>query len=448
MDTPATERLRINFSWLVKLRWAAGLGQLATIVGVQWGLGIPLHLGPLLLLVAIELASNSFLEVYRLRWLDAGPLSPPPSERLLGLIMTFDIALLTALLYWSGGPNNPFSLFYLVNLTLAAVLLPPRWVWFGAALAACGFAMLFPFHEPLPALGNVFTTSRGALPAAPGVDETTTRGRGMLAAFAAAMAIITYFITRVTTELEQREEELKQAQRRKAESEKLEALATLAAGAAHELASPLSTIAVVAKELERELDRTQAGEGVVEDARLIRNEVGRCRTILDHMATEAGESAGELNVWMTLGDLLLAARNGLREASRVDLRLDPETARARVQAPRHALAQAIRGLFKNGLDASPDDQSIRVTASLGSGKAHVLIQDSGGGMNEDTLLRVGNPFFTTKEPGRGMGLGVFLARKVVERCGGSFKMVSTVGKGTVVHLDLPADFTAVVHRGG
>lgn len=422
MEEPAAERMRINFSWLLKLRWAACVGQLVTILVVELGMGIRLPLGPLLSIVFLEVLSNIPLEIYlgRGRWYASRQLWMTQGDRLHSTIMAFDIFLLSALLFWSGGPANPFSVFYLVNITLAAVVLRARFAWNVTGLAILCLAILFRWHVTLPALA-----------------EPKIYFQGLMVAITAAAAIIAYFITRVTRELAQREKELSDAQRRKAENEKLEALATLAAGAAHELASPLSTIAVVARELELQLSKDSASETAVEDARLIRTEVGRCREILDLMITDAGESAGEPMVWLSAQDLFEASCKGLRDAKRVELKsleVEPEV---RLYVPMHALAQAVRGLVKNALDATEASQTVAVKISRDRELLRFRIQDQGKGMSSEVLARAGNPFFTTKDPGKGMGLGLFLARKVIERLGGVLEIQSSPETGTEVCVVLP-----------
>ncbi|HEY1067337.1 MAG TPA: hypothetical protein VGE52_14545, partial [Pirellulales bacterium] len=227
--SPAVERMRINFSWVLKLRWAAAAGQLITILAVQFGLGVSLPLVPLLALVALQAVSNVPLEIWHARSVGAWGAR---SEHLLGLVMAFDVLLVSGLLYWSGGPANPFSLFYLVHITLAAVVLSVRWAWVVAALTVICFALLFPLHYPVPALGRASLLSDGAA-----VESSRALYfHGLLVAFTAGAVFIVYFITRVTTELAQLAVGLYAAEQRKAEAEKLEALGTLAAGAAHELA--------------------------------------------------------------------------------------------------------------------------------------------------------------------------------------------------------------------
>jgi two-component system, sensor histidine kinase RegB len=227
----------------------------------------------------------------------------------------------------------------------------------------------------------------------------------------------------------------------------------MAAGAAHELSTPLGTIALVAKELERALSRAgdaaaRAADGataggtidpaMIEDARLIREQVGRCRVILDQMAGGAGEHPGEGIETVTVADLIREALVGTRPAPRVRLDLADGAGRAVLRLPPRAVAQALRSVITNAQDASVQDREVMVVATRARDQVVVEVIDRGHGMSKEVLARVGEPFFTTKEPGRGMGLGLFLTRAVVESLGGALGMDSTPGQGTCVTLVLPA----------
>jgi len=355
-------------------------------------------------------------------------------ERLLGAVMLLDILLLSGLLYLAGGADNPFSIFYLVNLSLGAVVLRPYWTLLLATASAICFTLVVIYSHPLDALDEVLP-----IPIAMGAEgaSLSVKVQGLWVSLVSASMFIVYFITRVTTALGRREEELSLAQSRRAQTEKLEALATLAAGAAHELASPLSTIAVVARELEVDLQREAASESAVLDAQLIRREVTRCRGILDLMATHAGESAGEEMVERTVEQLIEQMLEGMPDATGVQTEMVGDSRWSRLVVPRHALLQSLRGLVRNGLDASPPQEHVELRTSRYRAQLKIEIRDRGTGMSPEVLDRAGEPFFTTKEPGQGMGLGLFLARKVIERLEGSLELVSHPGKGTTAIVTLP-----------
>jgi two-component system sensor histidine kinase RegB len=267
---------------------------------------------------------------------------------------------------------------------------------------------------------------------------------GLLIAFATCGSVIVYFMTRVTGALSDQERDLRAAQEDRSRNEKLEALGTLAAGAAHELATPLTTIALVAKDVEQSLRHVHFvdDEDLIDDVGLIRQQLDRCKSILDRMASHAGETVGEMMQKITLCDFYEDVRQGLAEASgRVHVAYASGSEHVMIEVPVDALSQAIRGLVQNALDASPSGDPVHVRITCHDSLMLWSIEDFGTGMTDEVLRRVSEPFFTTKQPGNGMGLGVFLARNVIERLGGSVQFQSRTGKirphGTTVSVRLP-----------
>jgi two-component system sensor histidine kinase RegB len=259
----------------------------------------------------------------------------------------------------------------------------------------------------------------------------------MWVALGVASAFVVHFLRRITVALATRDTELTEARGLAARQERLASLATMAAGAAHELSTPLGTVALAAKELERALTRTEEPE-LAADARLIREQVGRCRAILEQMAQGAG-TVGEGVDTCTLDELLGEALVGVRTAPPIHRDVPAELARTPLRLPPRAVSQALRSLVTNAQDASPPTAGV-VIAVRGEGAVlELAIRDRGAGMPSEILARIGEPFFTTKPPGRGMGLGLFLARAVIEAVGGTLQIDSTTGTGTEVRVTLPTD---------
>lgn len=410
----------INLSWLLRLRWGAVVGQAGLILFARLWMGMPLPVVPLFATVGIAAASNAALGLWARRPREI-------HEWVLWAVMALDVVLLTVLLDLSGGPFNPFSTLYLVHIALAAVVLRARWTWALVALAAACFGALFVRHLWMPG---------GTGPAHHHIDDVRLHLEGMWVAFGLAAVFIVYFVQRVTRALAEREAELEAAREVTARNEKLAALATLAAGAAHELSTPLSTIAVVAKELERRAELSVAGR---EDAQLIRQQVARCHDILTHMATEAGASRGETFVSVTPSALLEGALEGLRGRERVRVELEGHLQEEAVSVPARALTHAIRGVVKNALQASAEGRPVRLALSREPVGWRLAVEDEGSGMPAEVLARAGEPFFTTKPPGEGMGLGLFLARAVLDQLGGRLELRSVSGQGTRVEMRWPAE---------
>src|SRR5579883_1316271 len=409
-----TEPHEINFAWLIRLRWGAISGQVATVLAVARLLNVRLPLLELFAVIGVEAASNVACALLARS-------GRPAREWWLAAAMGFDTLVLTALLYLSGGPFNPFSFLYLVQIALAAVVLRERWTWALVLLAVACSAVLFAAHRPLALDGTH-------------AEHMSFHLRGMWVAFVVAAAFIVYFLMRVMRALAAREADLQAARQLAARQEKLASLATLAAGAAHELSTPLSTIALAAKELERHVG-AGAAPSVTEDVALIRSQVERCHDILARMTEDAGEASGEGPSRVAVRELLDGARAGLGEAPPVRVALDEAAADLAVTLPRRAVAQALHGLVKNAQEAGAGE--VRVRAFVDGRRLCVEVRDEGAGMAPEVLARAGEPFFTTKPPGRGMGLGLFLTRALMQRLDGELRLASQPGRGTTATLVVP-----------
>lgn len=416
------ERGRMNLYWLVQLHWWAILGQVVIIAGAEaWThVGLPLPL--LITVVGLELAGNVALGAWARR--------SHVTDGAIALVMLVDAVVLTVLLDLTGGASNPFSTLYLVNVALAAVLLPPRWSWLLMGASLAGFGSLF-LHESAGGPSHHIHTD---------LDHAQLMAahlRGMWVSFALAAVFVVFFVQRVTRALAAREGELQTARAQAHRREKLASLATLAAGAAHELSTPLSTIAVVAKELQRALP-SDASDEVQTDLQLVRDQVARCREILDRMAAHSGENVGEGFSPLSARAWVDGALDGFSWPGRVTVEIDPAAAGEVLVGPKRALAEALRGLLKNAVQASGQASPVALRVTAAEGRVRVTVVDRGRGMSPDVLSRVGEPFFTTKVPGEGMGLGLFLTRALAEQLGGEFHITSTPGEGTEARIELPA----------
>jgi two-component system sensor histidine kinase RegB len=419
ISTPTTP-LSVNFAWLVRLRFGAVLGQLVVIVAVSSLLGAVLPLMALGVVMALELLLNAWALV-RLHGKKA------IGERHVTLSVGADLLLFTALLYFSGGPANPFSFLYLIHIALAAVVLPPRTSF---ALVACALGSslgLFWAHVPLPH------------DHAQHQHEYSWHMRGMWVAFGLAACFIVYFIQRVLRELRSIEEALVASRERATRGDAVAALAMLSAGAAHELASPLSTIALASGELLRRLPEGATSAASRDDVLLIKSQVERCRAILDQLAAEAGQAHGSSFGELTWPMIVEHGASGF-DRQRLTVEAPPGPPRP-LAGSLGAISQALRNLLSNAFDATRPDGAVKLGISELRGELAFTVQDEGPGMSESVLSRATEPFFTTKPRGQGMGLGLFLVQSVAEQMGGRLELSSQAGRGTLAKLVLPLTAT-------
>ncbi len=396
--------------WLARMRWGALAIQAASILIAAQALGLAMPTAPMWALVAVGVASNLWLAAKK------------GAAGELGGFLVLDVGLLTGLLYLSGGPTNPFSIIYVVYIAMSAVMLAPVWTWTIAALSVVAFAGLFYFQMPSEELGHH------------GHGGFQTHLYGMFVAFGLAASLITYFVSRLSQELRERERALAEADERRHRWGKLASIATLAAGAAHELGTPLGTIAVAAKEMERQARSLPGADGLAQDAELIRAELERCRVVLDRMAAAGGEHMGEVMTSIPVPGLFEDVRKRLsrQEAARWETHTEVE----RIQAPEEAIVQMVENIVRNAFDACEHGKVSLDVRRRGS-EVELRFVDEGEGMDGEVLRRATDPFFTTKDSGDRMGLGLFLARTLVDSLGGQISIESMTGRGTTIRVSIP-----------
>jgi two-component system sensor histidine kinase RegB len=412
----------VTVPWLVRLRWLVFAGQTAAL-GIAWYLSLDVTWWMFGAAVAAGAISNLLLATGRVP-------AAVPQRYLLGGVLVLDVALLTVLLAASGGASNPFTVLFLVHITLSAVVLSARWTVAIALLSVAGFGLLFLLPAPPdPHAGHHMHHQ-------PAGDRGLGHLEGMWVAFVLATALTAFFVRRISQAIAFQREQIAALRETAARNARLAALTTLAAGAAHELGSPLGTISVAAHEAQR--GAVALGAPAVEladDLRLIELEVERCQEILHKMAARATQTTDDAAP-LTPDDLARRIRDHLGErGERVDLSLDARD--LALDLPGEQLVQSVVALIRNALDASEPADRVTVEMTERAGDVRLTVIDRGAGIPGDVLARIGEPFFTTKQPGRGLGLGVFLARAFFESRGGALTIESTPGVGTRALVDLP-----------
>ncbi len=341
----------------------------------------------------------------------------------VGGVLLADTALLTWMLLLSGGSSNPFSVFYIVHVALAARLLSTRWTAVLAVATTVAFASLFAL------------TPEGAMHAMHRGSGMLWHLRGMWVSYTLTAAIVGYFMARTTRAIEARDADLLRATQKSADASKLAALGTLAAGAAHELGTPLGTIALVAEELAHApLARTDLA--LAADLKLLQAEVVRCKSILRRMASAAGESYGESAVPVQATELATDIREAFWHTP-LEL-IVHVAAHWRYALPRAALRQVLVSLVDNALAASEGSPQVSIYFEGQQSICQIRVVDSGAGMTPDVLARASEPFYSTKEPGSGMGLGLYLAHGFAAALGGTLHLESAPFRGTCVTLSIPS----------
>jgi two-component system sensor histidine kinase RegB len=413
-----TARL-LALRWVVRLRYGFMVGEMALIAALAIGLQISMPAVVLVPAIALQILSNGILSRKKQRLGES-------AEHLVGALFVLDTLCLTLILGLSGGPANPFSLLYLVQITFSAIALRRLWTWSLGLISTISFGLLFWISRDVPAFHEHGQSG-----------EFSLHFLGMWLAFATAALLISFFVGKLSAESRKKEREILLMQKRLARNDRLASLVTLSAGAAHEIATPLATIAVTAKEMEHEARNQLRRVQIEEDAQLIRSQVERCRLILERMGAQGADPFGEAPKSISPQELLMRVRKRFpNQAERILLEANNNDSTSCVIPVR--AVEALSALVKNALDASPDGRPVIVqVVQSNDERVRFLVRDEGVGMTPEILERVAEPFFTTKAPGQRMGLGAFLAHLFAQTLGGQLSFESEPGRGCTAVLELP-----------
>ncbi|MBM4382041.1 MAG: HAMP domain-containing histidine kinase [Deltaproteobacteria bacterium] len=396
---------------LLALRWLSIAGQIALVLATQRILGMPLPLAPIFSIVAFQAALNAFTHMRAAR-------GGPVADAELFTQLALDAAALSGVVALAGGASNPLISLYLPLVAIAAAILPGHLAAAFAALSIVAYSAL--------AFGLPDTHVQHA----PGAFEFHLLG--MWIVFVLSALTIAFFVARMTSAIRARDSALARAREQALRDERAVALGNLAAGAAHELGTPLATIAVLSEELARS---AQAGASAREDAELLREQVAACKQILTRLAQRAGSPRAEvlpavaLDAWL----LAVAARWQARRpsvVSRVDVAGD---AAAPLIAPEPTLEQAFCNVFDNAGDASPS--AVEIAARWDVRDLAIDVLDRGPGVAAPLREKLGREAVTTRADGHGLGL--LLAFAAVERAGGRISFAARDGGGTRARIELP-----------
>jgi len=409
------ERIR----WFIRLRWLAAAG-IVIAAGVVAALRVDVS-WPVLLVLAVLLGGLNVV------FLVLSKRGVPPLAFACWQVVV-DLTVLTLALHVSGGIENPFVFFYVFHVIIASILLPVRLSYVVAALAAAFFLVM------------ALLEHSGVWPHAP---LGLVRWRDPLYLWASAIVmtstlfIASYLASTIMEGFRRKDDEMRRVNAGLLQTEKLAGIGQLAAGIAHELNTPLASIAGYAEEL-AEISGGN-GEKVVKYTEVIRSQTERCRAITQSLLNFARKTELRLQP-VDVNALLREAVDYMRFKKRaermeivIDLRPVPP-----VTADPGQLLQVFLSILINAGDAlRAGGGTIRVESASGS-DVRVTVSDTGCGIPPENLKKVFEPFFTTKAPGEGTGLGLSLSYGIVKQLGGSIDLKSEVGKGTEVTIALPA----------
>lgn len=387
---------RLRLETLVRLRWLAVTGQAATVGVVYFWFGFPMMLGPCLILVGLLALANIILAV---RYPATHRLDPAATAALLA----FDLIQLSALLFATGGLANPFSVLICVPVTISFASQPIRQSLVLIAIAVISVTILAfsPFSLPW-------------YPDRPFIMDTVMR-LGIWCAIVSTMSFAAFYAYRVSLEATQLADALAATELVLQRQKHLTQLDGLAAAAAHELGTPLATISVVAKEMERELGNDPH---FGEDVHLLRSQSERCRDILRRLTTLSAEEEAHMRR-LPLSSLIEEVLAPHRHPD-IDIRLVEKSGRSGepVGLRNPGILYGLGNLIENAVDYARGE--VVITVEHTGDKVTIMIEDDGPGYAPDVLSRIGEPYVTRRQRddrAGGLGLGLFIAKTLLERSG-------------------------------
>jgi two-component system sensor histidine kinase RegB len=391
---------RLRLDTLVRLRWLAVFGQSTAVVVTHYLLGFSLPIG----FCFLAIAASAWLNIgLRLRY----PVSHRLGDSAAFALLAYDVLQLSGLLYLTGGLSNPFAILFLAPIMISAVSLSwERTLWLVVLMITAATLLAF-YHQPLPWI--------------PGTELSLPYlyVSGIWIALVLGAAFVAIYASRVSGEARQLSDALAATELVLAREQHLTQLDGLAAAAAHELGTPLATITLVVKELLRQ----SPPEGPLsEDLQLLAQEVQRCRGILSKIASLGDEEAGMFDE-MALGHLMAEVVEPQRDFG-VAVQIEA-TGKGREPVCRRnpGMVYGLGNLVENAIDFARSE--VRIRTEWDETSVMITIEDDGPGFSPDVLMRLGEPYVTTRggprraksEEGSGLGLGLFIAKTLLERSG-------------------------------
>lgn len=417
---PHLQSYRLRLNTLIRLRWLAIVGQSVTVLLVAYWLDFPLRVGPCFALIAVSAWLNLALAF---RYPAAQRLAPWAA---LGILL-FDSLQLAGLLYLTGGLTNPFALLLTVPVVISATSMPLKLTaLLGAVVTICATLLVF-YHEPLP-----WSTSEA-------LDMPFVYVAGMWLAVLSSIAFTALYAFRVAEEGRLLADALAATELVLQREQHLSALDGLAAAAAHELGTPLATIALVAREMEHSVNDPK----LKDDVTLLRSQSERCREILKRLTSLSSDSEAhmaKLSLTSLIEEVTAPHRDfGVMIKLVAGGRIGPEPVGRR----NPGVMYGIGNLVENAVDFAKSEVTVRWRWDEDS--VAITVLDDGAGFPPEIIDRIGEPYMSTRQEGNssggGLGLGLFIAKTLLERSGATltFRNASGRGEGAMIIITWPRE---------
>jgi len=401
-----------------------GLIALMVVLAVFWlDINLPVHALSIILLIMATANLLTWWLIHSGRAI---------TEKLLFMQLLLEIFSFALILYFSGGATNPFTFFFLIPLAIAATVMPGKPTWVLTAITMALYTLLLKFYIPL----SYKMHDHQAM--ANGDGAFNQHVLGMWFGFMVSALLVSWFITHLAQELKQRDEAIAEARRRELRDQQMVTLGTLAAGTAHELGSPLASLAIVSGELTEGFDPQQYPE-LFENQQILRQQIQRCKNILSVLSDSSGETRADAGYRLSasaFAEKILQLWILQRPQARYQLHSENLPDDSSVLYDK-TISQALINLLNNADDATQQPIDIHIAAD--QQQLSLRISDTGQGLSDEQIARAGETSFSNKPDG--MGIGLFLSITTIRRCGGDIRFARRQSGGTDTFIHLPLIIT-------
>jgi two-component system sensor histidine kinase RegB len=353
----------------------------------------------------------------------------PVSERMIFAQLLVEILSFSLILYFAGGATNPFTFFYLIPLAISATVIPGRLTWALTLVTVSLYSLLLEYYVPLTYAMHDHQQM--------GMNNTHQFDQhvlGMWFGFMVSALLVTWFITYLANELKRRDRAIAEARQRELRDQQMVALGTLAAGTAHELGTPLASLAIISGEITDGYDPEENPE-LYDNQRILREQIARCKTILSGLSESAGEVRADEGYLVPLEQFVekTLQRWELQSADTRYRLTSPEPVPEVFLLYDTTIAQAVINLFNNAVESCEEPIEIKINAN--ARQVEIVIIDHGPGISDEFIALAGESSFSDKEDG--LGIGLFLAINTLRRCGGTVNFQRLPQRGTKTVIRLP-----------
>ena len=431
--------IRENLKWLYILRNLMLFAVIITVFVAVHGLGISLPMNQLWLMIF----AMSILNLYT--WLRLRTPEPVTEHEIFSQIC-MDVLALAYLLYLTGGASNPIIWVFLLPLIVTAIMLPQAYAWNMVIITSCIYTVLIAYNVPLPALAP-HMEHHSAIEMTP---EMSLRMQliedrryfnlhvfGMWFGFVFSAGLVAFFVVALAKTLKERERSLSEARESALRDERVVSLGTLAASAAHDMGTPLGTIAILAHEMMEDLPEHRFPD-LYQKLLIVQQQINRCKQALSVMSASAGEMRAESGNVLLVSDYIDQVLNQWRThkaATKLKLFISAEVdLQAQIIAER-TVTHSIINILNNAAEATDNDQGIEFHADWDSEMLTLKIRDFGPGLPPELLDFAGQQ--PVKSNKQGMGVGLFLTYTTIKRLGGTISFNNAETGGASVEIGLP-----------